>query len=349
MPLFYVLFCKYFCSHFFLFAYVSIGSVFYCYTCVCLVTKKSSVSYSIEAHIPFTNHAVSQPIHVHGQIVRHIGDTIKTSNSNINNDKIANHNRRRRNDSDEGYDESEYQFYFNDSISLHIGQSVPVLKSYLCGMWNQPYNTYTLRSITPVLCLHPGQKLPALIPQYALLSANPTASTTPTTASNGSRTTLHIKLTERVRWCAQQRLKDEITSWTLSPNNKRRRSVQSIGMDEEEKKDDDIHDYYGIDNGGDDLMVHVPTNVRSSLRGRLIEVRHDIMVSVINSANETVATTDMIPVIIASNGIGTDNNDASDDHDPDNSIDNVVVGSKWASPGQQTSKGRIKQAIVYKV
>ena len=273
---------------------------------------------------------------------------MKTSNSYIinNNRKNESNNnrRRRRNDSGECYDDSEYQFYFNDSISLHIGQSVPVLKSYLCGMWIQPINTYTLKSFTPILCLHPGQKLPALIPQFALLSANPT----PTTASNGSKTTLHIKLTERVRWCAQQRLKDEITSWTLSPKERRRSSVQSIGMDEEEKKDNDIHDYYDTDNG-DDLMVHVPTNVRTSLRGRLIEVRHDIMVSVINSVNETVATTDMIPVIIASNGISTNNKDASDDHEHDNSNDDIVVGNRRTSPGHHPSKGRIKQAIVYKV
>ena len=254
---------------------------------------------------------MSQSVQVYGQIGRTVGDVkLCSNNESIDDGKTKGGN-------------DEYDFYFNDSISLHIGESVPVLKSYLCGVWNQPINTYTLRSLSPILCLHPGQALPALIPQFALLSANATAVTKPSTSTiavggRSNKTTVLIKLTERVRWSAQQRLKDEIMSWTLSSNKKSRRSNKNYAsLDEEEKKEHDegdaIDDYYS-----DDLMVHVPKNVRLSFRGRLIEVRHDLIVSVRNSANETIATTSMIPVVILSDGNetgGESHNDAGSGND----------------------------------
>lgn len=143
-------------------------------------------------------------------------------------------------------------------LVLKLGARVPMTKSYFCGLWEQPIDTYILVPSLKSLVLQPNQSF-----RLKLL----------TTKENTHENRfclcypIEVKLTQQISWSAQSGTTDvasTVRTWTITGTN-------------------------------EDTTLQIP-NFPSTYRGRLLRVHHEMIVYTMDDEKHVVSSTPVVPV-----------------------------------------------------
>jgi hypothetical protein len=149
---------------------------------------------------------------------------------------------------------------FDSSLTINVGSMIPLTRSYFCGLWETPIDTYTLLPSLESVRLHPGQAFFVQVEDFKNLLKR-----------QGSR--MAVKLSERIDWTAKRCEPNNPTTY-----NESFRYSWELPLSQNSE-------------------ARIPTNLHMTYeKGHLIKVQHELIVFVHDSTGQVLATTNRLSV-----------------------------------------------------